>query len=141
MNKDVLVSINGLQALEDSDDTVEIITVGEYYNKNGKHYILYEDIDEDSGSVTKNIIKVSENDIEIRKKGYVNTTMLFNKKQKNKSYYSTPFGDMLVEIETRDIDVKAQESVIDIKIDYALIINNQHMTDCNISLQVKEKGE
>ena len=47
MNKDVLISINGLQVAEGTDDSVEVVTVGEYYNRNDKHYIIYEDIDED----------------------------------------------------------------------------------------------
>ena len=41
MTKDVLVKISGLQFAEDQDNgPVEIITTGNYYKKNGKHYIL-----------------------------------------------------------------------------------------------------
>ena len=43
MTKDVLVKISGLQFAEDQDNgPVEIITTGNYYKKNGKHYILYD---------------------------------------------------------------------------------------------------
>lgn len=138
MNKNVLVSINGLQVVDGTDDTVEVITAGEYYNKNGKHYILYEDIDEDSGATTQNVIKVSDEIVEIKKKGNINTNMIFQKDKINKSYYSTPFGDLSVEVSTGEIDIDVTESAIDIKIDYALIINNQHMSDCQISLNIKE---
>ena len=46
MTKDILLKISGLQFSADSDDIndsepVEIIAPGEYYYKNGKHYILY----------------------------------------------------------------------------------------------------
>ena len=43
MTKDVLLSISGLQfAAQDEEDVepVEVITAGDYYKKNGKHYIL-----------------------------------------------------------------------------------------------------
>lgn len=139
MNKNVIVSINGLQTLEGSDDTVEVITVGEYYNQNGKHYILYEEMDEESKGVTKNVVKISETGIEIKKKGVVNTTMLFETDKVNKSYYSTPFGDLSVEIDTNHIEIEMGEKNIAIEIEYALIINNQHMSDCKINLGVKER--
>ena len=41
MTKDVLVKISGLQFEEqEENEPVEIITTGNYYKKNGKHYIL-----------------------------------------------------------------------------------------------------
>lgn len=138
MNKNVLISINGLQILDDSDDTVEVITVGEYYNKNGKHYIMYDEMDEEGNEVTKNIIKISESCIDIKKKGIVNTTMLFETGKMNRSYYSTPFGDLSIEINTNNIEIAVQETQIDIKIEYSLSINNQNMTYCKIGLTVKE---
>lgn len=137
MNKDVLISMNGLQAIEGTNDTVEVITVGEYYNKNGKHYIIYEDVDEDNGQKTKNIIKVSHQSIEVRKTGYINTNMIFEKDRINKSYYATPFGDLSVEIDTSDIEIEEEEQSIKIRIDYALIINAQPMNQCNIDISVK----
>ena len=46
MTKDVLISISGVQLLEGDTNDVELITAGDYYNKNGKHYIRYEEIQE-----------------------------------------------------------------------------------------------
>ena len=41
MNKDVLVTIKGLQNLENTGDPeeVELVAKGDYYFKNGHHYI------------------------------------------------------------------------------------------------------
>ena len=47
MTKDVIVSISGLQMpAEGEAEPVEVITVGDYYQKNGKHYVLYEEVNE-----------------------------------------------------------------------------------------------
>ena len=43
MTKDVLIKISGLQAMDGESDDVEIITAGDYFQKNGKHYIIYEE--------------------------------------------------------------------------------------------------
>lgn len=138
MNKDVLISINGLQVVEDTNDTVEVITVGEYYNRNGKHFIMYDEMDDDSGAITKNLVKISGESIEIKRTGMITTTMLFETDKINKSYYSTPFGDLMVEIETNSIDVDESDTSLDIKIDYALSVNNQELNTCAISIKVKE---
>ena len=62
MTKDVLVKISGLQFAEDQDNgPVEIITTGNYYKKNGKHYILYDEVQEGFDGVTKSVIKVRNN--------------------------------------------------------------------------------
>ena len=44
MTKDVLITIRGVHTLDHEDNDVEMIIRGDYYQKNGKHYILYEEI-------------------------------------------------------------------------------------------------
>ena len=51
MTKDVLVSISGLHMDMDAqipgpdeDDVIEVETPATYYSKNGKHYIIYDEI-------------------------------------------------------------------------------------------------
>ena len=43
MNKEVLVSISGLQFSNDDKDVLEVITIGDYYKRNGRHYLLFDD--------------------------------------------------------------------------------------------------
>ena len=44
MTKDVLVSISGAHTLNGESDDVSVITAGSYYYKNGKHYIIYDEV-------------------------------------------------------------------------------------------------
>lgn len=84
----------------------------------GKHYILYEELDEESNNITKNIVKISEMGIEIKKKGVINTTMFFETYKVNKSYYSTLFGDLSVEIDTNNIEIEVRDTNMNIEIEY-----------------------
>lgn len=143
MTKDVIVSISGLQMpAEGEAEPVEVITVGDYYQKNGKHYVLYEEVNEGFEGSTKNIIKMQENYIDITKKGVSNVHMVFEKNRKNMSYYGTPFGNLLVGIDAKDIKVEETEHCIDVQIDYALEVNYEHLADCTIKMKIasKEKG-
>ena len=44
MTKEVLISISGVQFMDQEGQDVEMITKGTYYEKNGKHYILYDEV-------------------------------------------------------------------------------------------------
>ena len=50
MTKDVIVSISGLHmdmmstAFKDEEDAIEVVTPANYYCRNGKHYILYDEV-------------------------------------------------------------------------------------------------
>ena len=141
MTKEVLVKITGLQSLEDAqDDSMEIITPGDYYKKNGKHYIIYDELQEGSSDITKNMIKLGENVLDITKRGVTNTHMLFEKDKKNMSYYYTPFGSILVGINAKKIDVQETEDAINVQVDYALEINYEHMADCKITMDIQSRG-
>lgn len=139
MNKEVLVSISGLQFAEDNRDAVEIITVGDYYKKNGKHYLIYEESMEGFEGTTKNMIKFNEHMVDITKKGITNVHMVFEEKQKNMTYYDTPFGNLLIGISTNNIEFEEAENAINIKIAYSLDINYEFVSDCKINISVKEK--
>ena len=70
MTKDVLVKISGLQFEEqEENEPVEIITTGNYYKKNGKHYILYDEVQEGCDDVTKSMIKVNDEFMDVTKRG------------------------------------------------------------------------
>ena len=43
LTKDIRVSVSGIQFEIEPEEPVELITFGDYYHKNGKHYILYDE--------------------------------------------------------------------------------------------------
>jgi len=140
MTKDVLVAISGLQFDTQDNDTVEVITPGEYYLKGNKHYVLYEDVLEEDHSVTKNTLKISENQIDILRKGAVSVHMTFEENKNNITYYNTPFGQLLIGINTYKIQKKIEENQIEIIINYGLDVNYSHVSNCEIKIHVKEKS-
>lgn len=139
MDKDVLVSISGLQFDADNKEALEMITVGDYYKRNGKHYVVFDETMEGFEGTTRNMIKFNEHMVDITKKGVTNVHMVFEEKQKNMTYYDTPFGNLLIGLSTSRIDVNEEENVIEIKIDYSLDINYEFVSDCKISICLKEK--
>ena len=137
MTKDVLITIRGVHTLDHEDNDVEMIIRGDYYQKNGKHYILYEEILEGAEERVKNVIKISPSSMDIIKKGVTNSRMLFEKNKKNLSCYSTPVGNLVIGIQANHFYVEEQENSIKVNVDYSLDINYEHMSDVRSCLEVQ----
>lgn len=138
MTEEVLVSIKGMQIMDDADAGVEeVVTQGRYFFKNGKHYIKYEEVCEGMEGTIQNLIKLDRNSMEVTKRGLTNVHMVFEKDKKNLTYYDTPFGNLLVGIAATNIDVKDSEQNIDVTVRYALDINYEYLADCTINMNIK----
>ena len=146
MDKIVLIHIRGLQMMEPTDEQepIELVVPGQYYFKNGSHYLRYEELmDETSAEPTVNYIKISSKAVEVRKKGLVNVHMVFERGKKNMTYYSTPYGTVEMGIAATGVMIEESENGIDMKVDYALEMNEEYVADCylTVSAQSKASGE
>ena len=146
MDKNVLIHIRGLQMMDPADEQepIELVVPGQYYFKNGSHYLRYEELmDETSTEPTVNYIKISSKAVEVRKKGLVNVHMVFERGKKNMTYYSTPYGTVEMGIAATGVMIEESENGIDMKVDYALEMNEEYVADCylTVSAQSKASGE
>lgn len=140
MTNQVLLTIAGLQFMDEEEESpVEVVTTGDYYYRNGKHYILYDEPVEGYSGHIQNTIKIGANKLEVLKKGLSRVHMVFEKDKKNMSFYTTPFGDLSVGILTHQIEIKESETDIDVKVGYSLDINEKYLAACSIRLNVKSK--
>ena len=135
MTKEVLLTLQGLQfdQREENSDKIETVTVGDYYKKNDRHYVVYEEVTEGFDRATKNRLKFGGQMVELTRHGLVNVHMVFQENKKNLSNYNTPFGQILVGIATR----RGGYLVVDV--DYALDINYEFLSDCHIKIDIRSK--
>jgi uncharacterized beta-barrel protein YwiB (DUF1934 family) len=140
MTREVLLRIKGLQlAEEEAQEPVEVITTGLYFEKNGKHYIKYEEVLEGFDGTIRNLIKVDENCMEVTKHGVTNAHMIFEENKNNFTYYETPFGNLRVGISATGIMLDVRENSMDVQVDYALEVNYEHLANCTIQMNVQSK--
>lgn len=150
MTKDVLVSISGkhidimndpVQGYETGDDGIEVVTPANYYCRNGKHYIIYDEVIEGMTGTIKNKIKITGTDmVEIMRSGLSSSHMVFEKNKKNLTYYRTPFGQMLVGVNTRNMEISVGEDKINVSVDYELDVNHEPLADCKIKMNIMSKN-
>lgn len=141
MTKEVLLTLQGLQfdQREEDSEKIETVTVGDYFKKNNRHYVVYEEVTEGFEQPTKNRLKFSDHMVELTRNGLVNVHMVFQEKKKNMSNYNTPFGQILVGIDTKRINIEEKEDNIVVDVDYALDINYEFLSDCHIRIDIRSK--
>lgn len=140
MTKDVLVSISGAHMLDSEEGDISVITAGTYYFKNGKHYILYEELVGDVDGVTRNTLKIDGSRIEMIKGGAARSHMVFEPGKTDVSCYVTPFGQMMVSVTTGKIKIKELPDQLKVGIDYMLEINYEKISDCHIEIEISSKA-
>ncbi len=140
ITKDVLVTVGSVQYDQQQEmERIQIVVPGVYYKKNGKHYIFYDEVSEEDAAVTKNMIKLDDDILEIRKKGANSVYMIFQKDRKHMTFYQTPFGRLTMGILTKRLNVEEAKSELGILLSYALEINEEHTADCEVSIAIAPK--
>lgn len=143
MTKQVLLTISGLHydsfpGEEDENEPIEVITPATYYLKNGKHYVVYDEMVEGMPGTIQNKIRIAgDNLLEIKKSGLANTRMVFEKDKINMTQYETPYGELMIGIFTKNMLVDVTEKNIDVRVNYELDINSEKVADCDIKMNIR----
>lgn len=143
MTKDIFLALKGLQIEtgEDQPQELETISPGQYYKRGDSHYVLYDEVTEGFSAPTKNMIKFRDSLVEVTKKGLINVHLIFEKNKKNMTSYATPYGNIMIGIDTRDVQIREEEQQITVNVWYALEANYQHLSDCRIDLDIRPRQD
>lgn len=143
MEKEVLLALKGLQFSVDEEgaQALETITPAEYYKKNESHYIIYDEVMEGFTENTRNIIKFKDSLLEVTKKGLMNVHMVFEENKKNMTNYATPYGNILIGIDTGEVEIQELEDHIKVNVKYSLEANYEHMADYRIEMDIRAREE
>ena len=114
MDKNVLIHVRGLQMMEvgEEQEPIELVVPGQYYFRNGSHYLRYEEILDEGSEPTINYIKMSPQGMEVRKQGLVNVHMVFERGKKNMTFYTTPFGTLQMGIVATGMELNESDNNI-----------------------------
>lgn len=143
MEKKVLLALKGLQFAMDEEgaQALETITPAEYYKRNNSHYVIYDEVTEGFQDTTKNVIKFGDSQMEVTKKGLVNVHMVFEQNKRNMTSYSTPYGNILIGIDTDEVEIMEEKDTISVNVAYSLEANYEHMADCKIEMHIRPREE
>lgn len=140
MTKDIILTISGLHETDgDLDAPIETMTPAQYYMKNGKHYVVYDEILEGLEGTMKSTIKFTEDQVELIRSGQASTRMVFQPGHEHMVIYQTPMGPLSISLYTEDIIAKIGEEHISLKIDYSLKTEGIVVSESTVNIEMCQK--
>lgn len=107
--------------------------------REGKCFVFFDEITED-GEKVSTTIKFDKSSVEMLKKGAYNTRMIFEKGVITKSDYVTPFGTLLMEIDTKMMSLQILDGVIVCTICYSLSANGTESFINELTISVEKNA-
>ncbi len=143
MTKEVKLRIRGLQLQgAENEDSVEVVSVGQMYEQDGFVCITYEEVvaEEENGvvQVAKNLLKISDEQVEVVKRGAAESQMIFVPNRTTYTYYSTPVGELEIGIYTNSLEKILTMKGFHLRMHYDLEINQTFVSKCNVDIVVEE---
>ena len=140
MTKDVILTISGLHDTDgEADAPIETMTPAQYYMKNGKHYIVYDEILDGLEGSLKSTIKFTEKQVELIRNGAASARMLFQPGQEHMVIYQTPMGPISISVYTEDMAVSVAEEQISLKIDYSIKTEDIVVSESTVNIGICPK--
>ena len=141
MEKDVIISIQGLQTFEDTgDDCIELVTEGRLTDHGEDGLILsYQESELTGMEGTETILHMDpDGTITLLRTGQFNSQMIFQEGERHLSLYQTPYGDMAIGILAQHIRNTLDINGGELEIAYAIEIDNAMAGRNLFKVQVRE---
>ncbi|MCH5266031.1 MAG: DUF1934 domain-containing protein [Lachnospiraceae bacterium] len=140
MSQEVKIKIRGLHG--PGEEPVEVVSVGQMYEKDGYMCIAYDEVvsEEENGlvQVGKNLLKIRDDQVEVIKKGPSESHMVFVPERTTVTYYSTPVGELEVGIHTDHIEKNNYANGFDLRLQYELEMNQTFISRCSVTIAVEQ---
>ncbi len=136
------VNINFSSEIHDGDEKVDFSfqTIGQYYIKESKHYLLFEEKNEQQGKVSTTV-RWSDEEAWIKRSGSVNMRIPFQLHQKTSGIYELPEMKLEVTAQTDKLahswNEKIRAGLFQLK--YTLSTQGESMGTYLLQIQFKEE--
>ena len=138
MNRDVEITVAGTQDDGGGNEIVtDFQTVGQYFERNGCRYILYQEQDTESKAFTANTLKLRDNVLELSRKGNIHSRMVFEAGQTHRTDYVTACGSLQLEVCTEDLKCLWAESEAAIRITYRLSAAGEFLSQNRLVIKIR----
>lgn len=141
MTKEIIIKIKGSHFSMGEEDLTEILMPGTYFFKDGKHYLLYDEVMEGFSKKVRNRIVIDRQRVEIHKKGLLLSTMVFEENKMYTTAYRTPFGAMNLNLKASKVALSFGEDFLQIDLRYRLSAGADYFQDCDILVLATSKNK
>ena len=142
MEKDVIITIKGTQAVDDAPpEVIELVTEGQLRGSEREGYTLsYQESELTGLEGTLTTFQVEPHQVTLLRVGEFNSQMVFQLGRRHFSMYETPYGALSVGVNTHDLRAELGEHGGKIQISYAIEIEHNVAGENSFLIDVREKS-
>lgn len=111
--KNIIIDIYSVIDQEnEAKQTIEMVSEGEWFEKNGASYIMYMESEISGMAGSKTMLKIEDDVITMTRFGATASKMVFDIKNPMTSFYKTPYGNFEMKIETNHLAVDLKHETL-----------------------------
>lgn len=139
MRKEVLVTVKGTQTNDLGEkDTIELVTLGNYFLKNSSYYIMYNETELSGMEGTTTTLKAEPTRVTLNRMGTSEMKQIFEEGVHNEGNYVTPFGSMYMRVLPRKVQVDLDDMGGSINLEYEIELAREKLGYNTLSITVRE---
>ena len=141
MEKPVIISIKGVQDFigSEEEDSMELVTQGILRDNEDKSLSLtYRESEPTGLEGTTTTFRIETDRIVLQREGTLNSEMVFQEGQRHVSLYETPYGGLMLGVNTRRARSDVGQAGGNLVIRYALDVDNEKIGENSFEIHVTE---
>ena len=125
MNRKALIKVVGKQYYGKESDKIELTTVGSFEETGSSYILRYNEEQEPPVAPIKTTLNVSKDEktVHLTREGKNGSLLIIERSKRNLCNYPTDFGDILMGIYGKNIEISSRENSGTIRFDYDIDIN------------------
>ncbi|MDE5748176.1 MAG: DUF1934 domain-containing protein [Acetatifactor sp.] len=116
---------------------MEYTVSGEHFQKGDTHYCLYEEQPEGWEEPYKAMLKWKSAVLEQHKKGKAASRIVFEPGKCRRDFYRTPFGELLLDIQTHRLDICEEKEKFLLLLEYDIRQEDRIISENRMEIQIK----
>ncbi len=138
MKKDVIISITGLQQVDDPEtDEVTLTTEGRFYRRGGGYYLVYDESEVTGLEDTRTTVKVTGDNVTVTRSGKYPSLMTFQPDRRHMGMYYTDMGNLTISVATRNVQNTLTDDGGRVTVDYDIEFQHAYMSTNNLTIDVR----
>lgn len=121
MEKKVLITVNShIEGHDGEGDSISFVTEGKLVVENGEYVVSYDETEVTGLAGTKTILRIGKDNVTLIRQGYVDSMLLFEVGKTHLSGYETQYGNIMLGVTAKKLDINFDQSGGNIQVDYIL---------------------
>ncbi|NMA66426.1 MAG: DUF1934 domain-containing protein [Clostridiaceae bacterium] len=124
MEKKVLITVNShMDSADGESDSMSFVTEGKLIVENDEYIVSYDESEVTGLAGTTTTLKIGKDYVTLVRHGYVDTLLLFEVGKTHLSGYGTQYGNIMLGVTAKNLDINFNQTGGNISVDYILEYN------------------